>query len=630
MAAEEALLFTDAQRERLNALRAQSEEEETEEGLEQLRIGEQDLEAAQGFQRLLQESGFAQGQRLTYGQMAQLLALARSVCPNPNLDARLLRQPEGLERLNEDLHLLLYGTHSLPIRLRLFLQRERAGAQTALQLLCLSDPKTYPLLTRAVWERLELSPAQEVAALALAREHHFKEEKEESLPDRDPVLRILAQSVVMQALSELLEARDYLHLYRTLSINPLSTRRRRAFHYLSPPALLSSPSRLHEPREIRYHTARQEPSPPQPTPEGNHREILASIEGYAEERGYHFAPHLLRNYYIALQTKPFCLLAGVSGAGKTLLTHLFAKVMTGNTEGQYLLLPVRPDWTDSSPLLGYVNYLAGGRGGQGQYVSTPFLEYLLEAGLPANRYRALFLCLDEMNLARIEHYGAELLSAMEMPEQGLLLPDGSRVPLPPNLFLCGTLNLDEATHSLSRKVLDRANTLLFEDFPLVGGEFPTMPSSLLTPSAQETFLLHRVTHVTEAKERLDRLSPATLPLLKQITEVLAEWYALLRPHGFPFAYRVRDEVLCYCANSFDRDGVGLFEENIHTNLQIALDFQILQRVLPRLTGTRAQLETVLTEGTHLAERYRFSRTERRLSHLRERLLRDGFVHFDTI
>ena len=113
-------------------------------------------------------------------------------------------------------------------------------------------------------------------------------------------------------------------------------------------------------------------------------------------------------------------------------------------------------------------------------------------------------------------------------------------------------------------------------------------------------------------------------------ETLAEWYALLRPHGFPFAYRVRDEVLCYCANSFDRDGVGLFEEDIRTNLQIALDFQILQKVVPRLTGTRAQLEMALTEGIDLAERRHFLRTQKRLVRLRERLLRDGFVHFDTI
>ncbi len=103
------------------------------------------------------------------------------------------------------------------------------------------------------------------------------------------------------------------------------------------------------------------------------------------------------------------------------------------------------------------------RDGRGSFVSTPFLEFLLRASRPENANRAFFLCLDEMNLARVEHYFAEILSAMETAGRELTLPDGRIARLPANLFLTGTLNLDEATHSLSRKVLDRANTLTFQE-----------------------------------------------------------------------------------------------------------------------------------------------------------------------
>src|SRR6185369_11084180 len=104
-------------------------------------------------------------------------------------------------------------------------------------------------------------------------------------------------------------------------------------------------------------------------------------------------------------------LTGLSGTGKTRLTRLFADALTGGAPGQYLLLPVRPDWTDGTALLGYHNLLTD------RYVSTPFLDLLHAAAQPENRERAFFVCLDEMNLARVEHYFADLLSAMETPER---------------------------------------------------------------------------------------------------------------------------------------------------------------------------------------------------------------------
>src|ERR1043166_6069153 len=109
------------QQERLLACRAVWEEGEEEERLERLRRQEEDRETLQAIDRLLREGGFAGGADLNYAQMARLLALVRALTPNPNLDARLLRQPEEPEALNRDLRELLFGKTSIAGRVRTFL-----------------------------------------------------------------------------------------------------------------------------------------------------------------------------------------------------------------------------------------------------------------------------------------------------------------------------------------------------------------------------------------------------------------------------------------------------------------------------------------------------------------------------
>ena len=102
--------------------------------------------------------------------------------------------------------------------------------------------------------------------------------------------------------------------------------------------------------------------------------------------GFTFPAYRLRSYYVALKTKPFAILSGVSGTGKTRLAELFAEAMTGLAPKQFRLIPVRPDWNDASALFGYQNVLAN------RYVSTPFLDIVRAAGLPENR-RESILCL---------------------------------------------------------------------------------------------------------------------------------------------------------------------------------------------------------------------------------------------
>jgi hypothetical protein len=108
---------------------------------------------------------------------------------------------------------------------------------------------------------------------------------------------------------------------------------------------------------------------------------------------------------------------------------------------------------------------------------------------------------------------------------------------------------------------------------------------------------------------------------------------MLEPHGLHFAYRVRDEALRYCANSFDRNGSGLLSldvpHDITRNLQTALDLQLLQKVMPRLMGTQEQLDAPVVELLRYVEKNRFEQTARRLHRLQSRLHRDGFAGFDA-
>lgn len=135
--------------------------------------------------------------------------------------------------------------------------------------------------------------------------------------------------------------------------------------------------------------------------------LLHQIQSHIRRKGFFFPKHLIENFYLSLKTKPFVILAGISGTGKTRLVKLFAEAFgaTGNN-GQFTLIPVRPDWSDPADLLGYKDL-------SGRFKPGPLTEVLVEARKPENGHKPYFICMDEMNLARVEHYFSDLLSVLE-------------------------------------------------------------------------------------------------------------------------------------------------------------------------------------------------------------------------
>ena len=143
-------------------------------------------------------------------------------------------------------------------------------------------------------------------------------------------------------------------------------------------------------------------------------QILPAAERTINDTGFVHAPDLVRRFISSIATKPFVILTGNSGTGKTKLAQLLAHWMTGSVDSSpngYAVIPVGADWTDNRNVVGFVNHLRKDGQQNPIYQSTPVLDLLLRAiADPSHPY---FLILDEMNLSHVERYFSDFLSAME-------------------------------------------------------------------------------------------------------------------------------------------------------------------------------------------------------------------------
>jgi hypothetical protein len=265
-----------------------------------------------------------------------------------------------------------------------------------------------------------------------------------------------------------------------------------------------------------------------------------------------------------------------------------------------LFLSVRPDWRDSTSLLGYYNPLTE------TYEWTEFLRFLLRA---ADDYRehkegalAWFVILDEMNLAHVEYYFADLLSIIESgrDEHGwsrepirLTYPDAKtdnppphEILLPPNLYIIGTVNMDETTHAFSPKVLDRAFTIELTDVDF--SAYPPEPSGSIGDMSEEErqSLLRAFTNGgTFAQISKDDIRQAVMDH-PEIRAWLQNLNASLAEHQFHFGYRVFDEIAQFI---YHADRNGMFD-----SWEIAFDHAVYMKVLPKFNGSHARLDGPLS------------------------------------
>lgn len=332
-----------------------------------------------------------------------------------------------------------------------------------------------------------------------------------------------------------------------------------------------------------------------------------------------------RPFITAIKSKPFLLLAGISGTGKSRIVRELAKACWDKNSKEYQdprprnfeMVQVKPNWHDSSELIGYVSRIDGVR-----YVVGPFLKFMVKAIQdPETPY---FLCLDEMNLAPVEQYFAEYLSVVESrkrQEDGTittdpivdysnteeyqsliyqLFPDdddlrkaflteegGMRLSIPNNLIVIGTVNMDETTFSFSRKVLDRAMTIEMNEVDLTGG-LESRHENIGKLGAAELIgtAVEGVDVYGDYKDVCDK----AINYLQAINEKL---------EGTPFkiAYRTRNEALLYVVNNLpynkDEKGEELSQEYI---IARALDEITNMKILSRIEGDETKVSKAFLEG----------------------------------
>jgi len=328
-----------------------------------------------------------------------------------------------------------------------------------------------------------------------------------------------------------------------------------------------------------------------------------------------------------LLPKPFLLLAGISGTGKSRFVRKQAEQSRiDSSDNNLSIVAVRPDWHEPSDLLGYVSRIDGTR-----YIQTEVLKFIIDAwkaiapsanaeghGELNSSSPPYWLCLDEMNLAPVEQYFADYLSALEsrtfnngqytcnaLLDTTTLNTEGANIQsdlglgehqelwdffctngigIPPNLIVAGTVNMDETTHGFSRKVIDRAITLDFGEF------FPNDFDLFL----EDQPLPNTLTYSLEMQASKEGWQCAADEDRFKSTKFLKEVNSVLKNTPFELAYRALNELLL---------SVNAFSPETPEELQAVWDDFLMTKVLPRIDGDEDKLTIVVkSENLNLLDK----------------------------
>lgn len=343
----------------------------------------------------------------------------------------------------------------------------------------------------------------------------------------------------------------------------------------------------------------------------------------------------MKNYIDALKTKPFLLLAGISGTGKSRKVKELAYLTCPEGElrqdatspGNYCLIEVKPNWHDSTELLGYYSNLSG------KYNITPFIHFAYKA--IQNPDVPFFVCLDEMNLAPVEQYFAEYLSVLETrtmqgekiesaellnrsifdccsldDDKGYSAAErevleylkGNGLRLPENLFIIGTVNMDDTTHQFSRKVIDRAFTIEMNGDALSSMFDEDNAKTLMYAENPLPFDCLKPKYVTALEALSDgKITPVADIIKAEVPKLLGNINETLKTTPFRVSFRVQNELILYLTTLILNSEQDVNNESVVSLIKAATLVILLEKILPRVQGDNNLLGSSLDNLTKEVE-----------------------------
>ncbi|MGN1394578.1 MAG: McrB family protein [Succinivibrionaceae bacterium] len=326
-----------------------------------------------------------------------------------------------------------------------------------------------------------------------------------------------------------------------------------------------------------------------PVYKGSCEDAIEQIHGYLCCNNSYYSKAQLTNFMALLNTHDVIILAGDSGVGKTYLVSSLANAVGGI----HKIIPVKPNWTSSDDLLGYYNPL------EKRYVTTPFLDAILEAR--NNPQQLYFICLDEMNLSRVEYYFADFLSKLEdrsnreitiysdnerkiiehelknignrlesLDKEDEIKLIASKIPnrleIPTNVRFLGTINVDDTTYYLSPKILDRVHILRFNN-PILNDEYDEIFSC--SQDFKQPINIESISFFDKLENYPSFVDHRNDEYVKSII-ILAKQLDLI---GISIGARVINQAILY-KQSMEKFG--------ESNANIILNNFIMQKILPKL------------------------------------------------
>lgn len=329
-----------------------------------------------------------------------------------------------------------------------------------------------------------------------------------------------------------------------------------------------------------------------PTDKEDETTIFEFFRYHSQMNKLFYNPKDIANFHTAIKTGSLVILSGMSGTGKSALVDTYAKALGIKN---VLIIPVRPSWNDDSDLLGYVDLI--------HMVYRPsdtgFINKIVEASREQNKDKLYLICLDEMNLARVEHYFSQFLSILEKPigSRELVLYDeqyagqlynSSKYPqsvlIGDNVKFIGTVNIDESTYHFSDKVLDRANVINLDvlDYSKLDNWKTIKYIKANTPE-----------WTNEEFGKLIKKDDVPLEYQEKIRELLWQMHLIL--HGINSNLGVGPRIV-KSIESYLRNLPNI-QTDYALSLGEGLDYQIVQRILTKIRGPEEQLKGIFIEDS---------------------------------